>query len=332
MQKSLLCLFCVLLLLGATASAHPGRTDANGGHYNRSTGEYHYHHGYPEHQHPNGVCPYDFDDQTNHSPGASTDSPSDSTPSPAAALADPDEAYQSGYTAGMSDAKASADEDMKQRYQEGHDKGWAEGYNAGVTKHNLVTDAIICVLGVLLIAANIKWYYSFTARKKSLDARLIHENYRLSEEIRKLEIGQQQSKLRLASLSQRKVELEDELRGLKAQAAQMQRPALPQPEPAAKPEPMPRPKLLTFGCWPPDSHHTEGQLRRYQRAAIEPLRIEAIDGRFAVIHGSSGSIYHVTLNSCDCPDFQQNTRGSAPCKHIYFLALKLGIPVEELFK
>lgn len=42
------------------ASAHPGRTDSNGGHYNRDTGEYHYHHGYPEHQHPNGVCPYNY--------------------------------------------------------------------------------------------------------------------------------------------------------------------------------------------------------------------------------------------------------------------------------
>lgn len=50
-----------------TSYAHPGRTDSNGGHYNRSTGEYHYHHGYPEHQHPNGVCPYDFDDKTEDS-------------------------------------------------------------------------------------------------------------------------------------------------------------------------------------------------------------------------------------------------------------------------
>lgn len=49
-----------------SASAHPGRTDANGGHYDSSTGEYHYHHGYPAHQHTNGICPYDFDDQTEH--------------------------------------------------------------------------------------------------------------------------------------------------------------------------------------------------------------------------------------------------------------------------
>ena len=55
-----------------TSYAHPGRTDSNGGHYNRSTGEYHYHHGYPEHQHPNGVCPYDFDDKTGDSSGTSS--------------------------------------------------------------------------------------------------------------------------------------------------------------------------------------------------------------------------------------------------------------------
>lgn len=38
---------------------HPGRTDEDGGHTDHSTGEYHYHHGYPAHQHPDGVCPYE---------------------------------------------------------------------------------------------------------------------------------------------------------------------------------------------------------------------------------------------------------------------------------
>lgn len=41
------------------AYAHSGRTDSNGGHYDRSVGEYHYHHGYSAHQHINGVCPYE---------------------------------------------------------------------------------------------------------------------------------------------------------------------------------------------------------------------------------------------------------------------------------
>lgn len=48
-----------LLIVLSIITLHPGRTDANGGHYDRSTGEYHYHHGYPAHQHPNGVCPYE---------------------------------------------------------------------------------------------------------------------------------------------------------------------------------------------------------------------------------------------------------------------------------
>lgn len=66
-------LLCVLLLVGltCTAYAHPGRTDANGGHYNRSTGEYHYHHGYPAHQHYGGVCPYAYDDRTGQNSGSS---------------------------------------------------------------------------------------------------------------------------------------------------------------------------------------------------------------------------------------------------------------------
>ena len=71
MRKKLLSvviIFIVLLINIPIVYGHSGRTDANGGHYNRSTGEYHYHHGYPAHQHYNGVCPYldqDKDDKRN---------------------------------------------------------------------------------------------------------------------------------------------------------------------------------------------------------------------------------------------------------------------------
>lgn len=59
-MKKVICFTIVLILISCTcAYAHGGRTDASGGHYNRSTGEYHYHHGYSAHQHPNGVCPYE---------------------------------------------------------------------------------------------------------------------------------------------------------------------------------------------------------------------------------------------------------------------------------
>lgn len=59
----------VVVMLMVSVSAHPGRTDSNGGHHNRSTGEYHYHHGYPEHQHTGGECPYSFDNQTGKNSG-----------------------------------------------------------------------------------------------------------------------------------------------------------------------------------------------------------------------------------------------------------------------
>lgn len=68
-KRILFVLFILLITLFSTpiVSAHSGRTDSNGGHYDTSTGEYHYHHGYPAHQHPNGKCPYEYDDKTDHS-------------------------------------------------------------------------------------------------------------------------------------------------------------------------------------------------------------------------------------------------------------------------
>lgn len=57
-------------ILTPIISAHSGKTDASGGHYNDYTGEYHYHHGYSAHSHydidGDGVidCPYDFKDKT----------------------------------------------------------------------------------------------------------------------------------------------------------------------------------------------------------------------------------------------------------------------------
>ena len=46
-RKLLSVMICFILVFSfsTTALAHPGRTDANGGHYDRSTGIYHYHNG-----------------------------------------------------------------------------------------------------------------------------------------------------------------------------------------------------------------------------------------------------------------------------------------------
>ena len=56
--KFILCII-FLFLLNIQAFAHPGRTDSDGGHWNHSSGEYHYHHGEPAHDHVNGRCPVD---------------------------------------------------------------------------------------------------------------------------------------------------------------------------------------------------------------------------------------------------------------------------------
>lgn len=71
-------LLCFVLM---PVYAHPGKTDANGGHYDHSTGEYHYHHGYPAHDHRDIDgdghldCPYNFDDKTGQNSSASGSSP-----------------------------------------------------------------------------------------------------------------------------------------------------------------------------------------------------------------------------------------------------------------
>lgn len=69
------------MLLGV--NAHPGKTDGSGGHTDHNTGEYHYHHGYPEHDHydmdGDGSidCPYDFQDKTDHSSDGNNSSDAD---------------------------------------------------------------------------------------------------------------------------------------------------------------------------------------------------------------------------------------------------------------
>lgn len=62
----------LLLLMPSVVFAHGGKTDNEGGHFDDSTGEYHYHHGYPAHQHTDGECLYNFDDQTGRNSGTAT--------------------------------------------------------------------------------------------------------------------------------------------------------------------------------------------------------------------------------------------------------------------
>lgn len=72
MLKRFIFLFAALVVSLSTffvVLAHSGGTDSDGGHYNGDY--YHYHHGYPAHQHVDGVCPYDS--QLNNSGSAYPD-------------------------------------------------------------------------------------------------------------------------------------------------------------------------------------------------------------------------------------------------------------------
>lgn len=80
MKKQILLIVALVLSLSATAIAHPGRTDSEGGHHVGGTSEYHYHHGYEAHQHTGGICPYDFDDKTGENSGSSSSGSSTANP------------------------------------------------------------------------------------------------------------------------------------------------------------------------------------------------------------------------------------------------------------
>lgn len=78
---------CMAVSVTGSALAHPGRTDSQGGHTDRDTGEYHFHHGYPAHQHEDrdgdGVkeyCPYNFSDNTGENSGTPSSRTSSSRP------------------------------------------------------------------------------------------------------------------------------------------------------------------------------------------------------------------------------------------------------------
>lgn len=69
----LLLVLLICLSLSIDVYAHPGRTDSAGGHTDHSTGQYHYHHGEPPHQHTDkngdGIleCPYGYEGKSKSS-------------------------------------------------------------------------------------------------------------------------------------------------------------------------------------------------------------------------------------------------------------------------
>lgn len=81
---------------------------------------------------------------------------------------------------------------------------------------------------------------------------------------------------------------------------------------------------MTFGKWPEDIHGDMDQQKRIQSAKgtkITPISVD-IETQTGVFGGSAKKPYQVSLDECNCADFM---RRKLPCKHIYRLAMELGV-------
>lgn len=82
-------------------------------------------------------------------------------------------------------------------------------------------------------------------------------------------------------------------------------------------------KEIWMEAWKPETHTTEYALKRIKSAKsakLTPIKIDTID-LYGYFQGSHGK-YETFLDHCPCGDFR---RGKLPCKHIYRLAIELGL-------
>lgn len=364
-MKKAICAVSCLALLVCAASAHPGDTDENDGHYNRSTGEYHYHHGYNAHQHENGICPYDYDDQT----GASSGSVSTTIPiSDSEAFSYSDErgdygpeaendfeskrdahisgfesgieysfrdditgsayndGYEDGYRDGESDSSIFA-------WDEGHSKGYDQGYSDGKRD-----------------AENTTTYDDATASDTKKTIQNSNEDssegefaasialtlacgfgcgfwYKRKRLEKEAAEWQEKSNSWYAAYSRKEKELHEQQN---AHAAVIAERNATINKLLAQNNSRAESKSLSFDGWPPSVHQQQPQYKRYQRSKSDDMGIIAQWSDEYIIQGTSG-VYNTTLHSCTCPDFSGNLHGHAPCKHIYFLARHLGFDVDSIF-
>lgn len=82
--------------------------------------------------------------------------------------------------------------------------------------------------------------------------------------------------------------------------------------------------LKEWAAWESSIHNDDAQISRQGRAMTYPLSFD-IDTTAKTAHFSSSSdlpYYDTSLSQCNCYDFQSR---HLPCKHMYRLAVELGI-------
>lgn len=81
---------------------------------------------------------------------------------------------------------------------------------------------------------------------------------------------------------------------------------------------------MGFEKWDSELHSNLNQIKRIAASQKIPeskiLRFEP-DDELCIMQGSSGETYMVSLEHCDCRDFDSRR---LPCKHMYWLAKHLG--------
>ena len=154
-----LLLSAALLLFPASVFAHAGKTDANGGHFDLSTGEYHYHHGFPAHQHTDGYCPYNFEDETEYGGGGFTGNTiSSSREYTASDLREASkEAYDDGYGLGYRVGKTDGygigyDDGLEDGEETGYQSGLEDGRKNQFQYYPLVIASISVIAGIVILA------------------------------------------------------------------------------------------------------------------------------------------------------------------------------------
>lgn len=86
----------------------------------------------------------------------------------------------------------------------------------------------------------------------------------------------------------------------------------------------------TFGNWNIKVHRGQAQIDRFERSQHEYMELRGYDDQtgFGEIYSASDHTYVTSLDDCSCPDFEKRSR---PCKHIYFLASKMGYTSSDFY-
>lgn len=133
----------VSTMLPIQATAHSGKTDSAGGHYDRSAGEYHFHHGYAAHSHSDMDgdgdidCPYEFKNNESPQYGVST---TNSNNLQGVKKSEYDKGYSAGVFDGLADGRmqgydigrAAAEKEFESRLEESANNAYSTSAAIGV--------------------------------------------------------------------------------------------------------------------------------------------------------------------------------------------------------